>query len=198
MSLQKKHQLNCCRMATVEDASSILAIYAPYIQNTTISFETTVPTLATFEKRLQKYLAEAPWVVYQVNNSIVGYAYASPHRGRAAYQWNREVSVYIQAAYQRQGIAKVLYQILLQLLRIQGFSNALAGIVQPNLASTHFHQSLGFQLIGTYQKIGFKQGQWHDINWYELFLQSPDFVPAKILTTKELMALAIYQEIIDY
>ena len=191
--------MSSIRMATPEDAAAILAIYAPYIQNSNASFEMIVPTEKDFAKRLQKYLAEAPWLVYQVDNIVVGYAYASPHRGRAAYQWNREVSVYVKAAYQRQGIAKKLYQVLLALLKIQGFSNALAGIVQPNPASTHFHQSLGFKLVGTYQKIGFKQGQWHDVNWYEAFLQTADFVPSKILTTKQLMDLPAYQKVIvDY
>lgn len=189
--------MTAIRMATLEDATAILAIYAPYIQHSKASFETIVPTKKAFEQRMEKYLKEAPWIVYQVDNQVVGYAYASPHRGRAAYQWNREVSVYIQEAYQRQGIARKLYQTLLALLKIQGFSNALAGIVQPNPASTLFHQSLGFRLVGTYQKIGFKGGQWNDVNWYELFLQTADFVPGTILSTKQLMELDIYQKVMS-
>jgi len=196
--MQNPRNSTSIRMAVLNDARAILAIYAPYIQNSSTSFEMIVPTKEAFEKRLQKYLEEAPWIVCEVDNQIVGYAYASPHRDRAAYRWNREVSVYIEKTYQRQGIAKLLYTVLLKLLKLQGYTNALAGIVQPNPASTHFHQSLGFKLIGTYQNIGFKQGQWHDVNWYSLFLQTTDFVPIQPLTTQELMQLEAYREIFNY
>jgi len=186
------------RMATPQDAAQILEIYAPFILNTATSFELEVPTVAEFSKRMDKYLGEAPWLVCEENNQVVGYAYASPHRGRAAYQWNREVSVYVRSTHYRQGIARLLYDALFQLLKIQGYGNALAGIVQPNDASERFHQSMGFQKVGTYKHIGFKLGAWRDVSWHEKYLFDPSITdPPSILSMEALMAAEEYQVVLQ-
>ena len=185
------------KLAKPSDASEILNIYAPYIINTNITFELEVPTVVNFAKRIEQYLQEAPWLIYEKNGLIAGYAYASPHRGRAAYQWNREVSVYVHDAYKRQGIAKRLYTTLFELLQLQGYTNALAGIVQPNEASVAFHKRLGFQLVGTYNKIGYKLGAWHPVSWYELALQQTDAPPTSILSMMDLKKEQRYLELLD-
>ena len=185
------------RLANASDAQEILNIYAPYIHNTIITFELELPSLANFTKRIEKYLQESPWLIYKVDNVIAGYAYASAHRGRAAYQWNREVSVYVHDAFKRQGIAKQLYTTLLQLLKIQGYMNALAGIVQPNEASVAFHKSLGFQLVGTYNKIGYKLGAWQRVSWYELALHNSNSSPKAILSMEDLKKEKGYLELLN-
>lgn len=185
-------------MAKSADAPQILDIYAPFIRNTATSFEMEVPTVAQFSKRMEKYLSEASWLVCEEEGVVIGYAYASPHRGRAAYQWNREVSVYVHKAHYRKGIAQTLYTTLFQLLSLQGYTNVLAGIVQPNEASVRFHESLGFEKIGTYRNIGYKLGAWQDVAWYELFLvDASTGVPPTICSMEELLARVEYKTIIE-
>lgn len=175
------------RMATPKDTDSILDIYTPFIQNTATSFELEVPTIEKFSNRIATYLSESPWLVCEESHQVIGYAYASPHRGRAAYQWNREVSAYVHPKYHRKGIARQLYSALFQLLLLQGFTNVLAGIVLPNTASERFHQSMGFSKIGTYRNIGFKLNAWRDVSWYEKLLYPvlPD-TPSKLLSMDQL------------
>src|SRR5690606_7498648 len=110
------------------------------------------------------------WYVYVADESVIGYAYASPHRDRAAYQWSCEVSVYIAQNSQGRGSASSLYRRLFCELKRKGFVTAYAGITLPNPHSVAFHQALGFRQIGTYEKIGYKLGQWHDVSWWELKL----------------------------
>ncbi len=184
------------RMATPADAAQILDIYAPFIKNTATSFEMEVPTVAQFAQRMAHYLAEAPWLICEEDQVIIGYAYASPHRGRAAYQWNREVSVYVHNHHYRKGIARLLYETLFELLSLQGYTNALAGIVQPNEASVRFHESLGFEKVGTYRNIGYKLGAWRDVAWYEKFLGEESAAIPTIQSMEQLMSSEAYAKII--
>jgi L-amino acid N-acyltransferase YncA len=184
------------RMADPGDSAPILEIYKSYILDSVISFELTVPSQKEFAERIRHYTSEAPWLLCWEQNQLAGYAYASPHRSRGAYQWNREVSVYTNEQFKREGIASVLYQCLFDLLRVQGFSNALAGIVQPNDASVKFHKKMGFQLVGTYRNIGYKIGNWHSVSWYELFLQPPDFIPRQLIPTSDLIKMEKYKEVL--
>ncbi len=183
------------RLANKEDAKEVLDIYAFYIQHTATSFETKVPTVSEFADRMMHYISASPWLVAEESEKIIGYAYASPHRGRIAYQWNREVSVYVQRDFHRRGVATTLYARLFDLLRLQGYANALAGITLPNPKSVAFHKNRGFRLVGTYRKIGFKDSQWWDVNWYELFLQKEGFIPQKIMSMKKLLASASFKNI---
>lgn len=133
------------RIATIDDAQSILDIYGYYILKTTFSFETKLPTLQEFESRISKVLREAPWLLCCFNNQIVGYAYASSHRSRFAYRYNKELSVYVSKDFQGKKIGSILYKTIIKILKVQGFKNVLAGITQPNPASVAFHKQIGFK-----------------------------------------------------
>jgi L-amino acid N-acyltransferase YncA len=161
------------RLATLDDAAAIRDIYAPFCEATPISFETQAPSVDETRRRITKTLKSLPWLVQEHDGEIVGYAYASPHRERAAYRWSVDVSAYVRAGHRRSGVGRALYTSLFALLRLQGFRNAIAGITLPNPGSVGLHESLGFQLVGVYQHIGFKCGNWHDVAWYQLTLCEP-------------------------
>ncbi|MBD2339961.1 N-acetyltransferase [Calothrix sp. FACHB-156] len=160
------------RLANEQDASPMLAIYAPIVRETTISFELEPPSETEFQQRIQNYQQQMPWLVCEIHGEIVGYAYASPYRTRAAYQWSVESSVYVSENHRRQGIAKALYMALLKLLQLQGFYNVVAAIALPNPASIAVHEAVGFVPVGVFPKIGFKFGKWHDIGYWQLSLQA--------------------------
>jgi L-amino acid N-acyltransferase YncA len=159
------------RLATPGDAEPIRDIYAPFCEATPISFETQPPSVDEMRRRIAKTLESLPWLVRQQHGKIVGYAYASPHRERAAYRWSVDVSAYVRDGHRRTGVGRALYTKLFEVLRLQGFHNALAGITLPNPGSVGLHESLGFQSVGIYRRIGFKCGEWHDVVWYQLSLR---------------------------
>jgi phosphinothricin acetyltransferase len=169
------------------DAEATLAIYAPYVQNTIISFEYEVPTLSDWENRIRTNTNDYPWLVCEHNGQIVGYAYGSKHRYRTAYSWSPESTIYLAENYHGRGIAVVLYQTLFSLLRLQGYFNVYAGVGLPNKKSESFHQALGFEEIGIFKKVGYKLGNWHDTRWFQLHLanhpQNPPF-PQKLADVK--------------
>jgi phosphinothricin acetyltransferase len=165
------------RLATEEDAEQVLAIYAPFCRDSPVSFETREPTLDEVRQRIRKTLASFPWLVCDQHGQVLGYAYASPHREREAYRWSVDVSVYVRDGLRRQGIGRALYTSLFAILRLQGFFNALAGTTLPNPGSEGLHQAMGFQPVGSYQKIGYKCGAWHDVAWWQLALREPGSAP---------------------
>lgn len=154
------------RPATSVDATAISRIYAPYVSESAISFESEPPTDAEIAARITDTTECYPWLVAG-SEEVVGYAYAGSHRSRDAYQWSVDISVYVASDHHRRGIARALYTALFALLKTQGFFNAYAGITIPNPASTGFHESIGFEPIGTYHDVGYKDGEWHDVRWYE-------------------------------
>ena len=162
------------RIAVPGDAQEILNIYAPYITDTCISFETEVPTVEKFTERIISTIAEYPYLVYYLDNRIVGYAYASRYRERAAYKYSANVSVYVATEHHRHGIGKALYEKLFELLRSQSVYTIYAGITQPNEASMGLHKSLGFTEVGTYHNVGYKHGKWLDVTWLEKQLRDYD------------------------
>lgn len=159
------------RFATLADASAILAIYGPYITESIISFEYEVPTVLEFTERIRAIQQQLPYLIVEANGRVMGYAYASRHRDRAAYQWSVDTSVYVHPDGHRQGIARQLYTALFDLLRRQGYYNAYAGITLPNPKSEAFHRTMGFEPVGTYANVGYKFGEWHDVAWFQLTLQ---------------------------
>lgn len=154
------------RLASEEDAAAVRRIYAPIVEETTISFETTPPAESGIADRIVSTLERHPWLVCDAGG-VVGYAYAGAHRSRGAYRWSVDVSVYVDPDRRRRGIARGLYESLFALLELQGYVNAYAGIALPNPASVRLHESMGFDPVGTYRKVGYKRGEWHDVRWYE-------------------------------
>jgi phosphinothricin acetyltransferase len=165
------------RLATESDAEAIQAIYAPIVLSTFISFETREPTVDEMRARLLSTLPRYPWLVATDDDVVTGYAYASRHREREAYQWSVDVAVYVHAAHRGRAVGKRLYAILLERLRSQGFVNAYAGIALPNDPSVRLHESFGFLPIGRYENVGFKLGAWHDVGWWQLALRQPPSAP---------------------
>jgi phosphinothricin acetyltransferase len=155
------------RLATTADGPSLAAIYAPAVTTHTTSFELEAPDGAEMARRAESLMTRTPWLVCELQSAVVGYAYASPHRDRWAYQWSVEVSAYVDANAQRRGVARALYTSLFAVLAMQGFRNAYAGITLPNEASVRFHEAIGFTPVGIYRGIGYKFGAWHDVIWLE-------------------------------
>lgn len=174
------------RLANENDATSILEIYAPYILNTSLTFETEVPILHDFRERINAYLINWPWLVCEINETIAGYAYGTRYRERTAYQWCVEVSVYIHDDFQRSGVAKALYTSLAEILKRQGFRNAYAVINLPNEKSVAFHESCGFKYFATYEKVGYKLGKWKNVGWWQLQLNEYTDEPSAPVKFQEL------------
>jgi L-amino acid N-acyltransferase YncA len=167
------------RPATQDDASQIAAIYRPFCEDNCISFETEAPEQAEIAARIEKIARKFPWIVDERDGKVAGYAYASPHRERAAYRWVVEVTIYVHDAFQRAGVGRALYHELFNRLRTQGFHKAYAGIFIPNPASQAFHESMGFTLVGVYHKVGYKFGEWRDVGWWVLSLLPDGPAPAE-------------------
>jgi L-amino acid N-acyltransferase YncA len=159
------------RFATLDDAGAIAAIYAPYVLETPISFEMQPPAADVMLGRMKHYMATHPWLVYEIEGRVVGYAYATRHHERAAYDWSCEVSVYVDRSLHRRGIGRALYATLLRALRRLGYYNALAGVTEPNRASIGLHEALGFRRSGVNRNVGYKDGSWWDVAYYEVSLQ---------------------------
>ena len=174
------------RLATVSDSKDILDIYAPFIEETTISFETEVPAIDEFSHRIETILKQYPFLVYEFENKIVGYAYASRHKERAAYAYNADVSVYFLPEYHGSGKAYSLYHCLFLLLDKLGYKNAYAGCAEPNIKTRKFHEKFGFKLIGTCHKTGFKFGKWHDVSWFEKTISEHDGNPGRVMPMSEI------------
>ena len=167
------------RIATEADSASILEIYAPFIMDTIITFEYEVPTLAEFAKRMTNIHKKYPWLLCEINGNIVGYAYASKFNERAAYDWSVDFSIYINPKYHGKNIGKSLYFSLSQLIKLQGYYNAYAGVTLPNIKSEGLHQSFGFKPIGVYQNVGYKFGNWYDVKLFGLKINEYPKSPIK-------------------
>lgn len=154
------------RLVQAGDAVDIQKIYAPNVRDSPVSFERTPPSADEIANRIENDHPQLPWLVCEDDGSVVGYAYAGPHRTREAYQWSVDSSVYVHEDCQREGIARGLYISLFEILRLQGFYNVYAGIALPNPASVGFHESMGFEPIGVYKNVGYTNGSWHDVKWW--------------------------------
>ena len=155
------------RTASEADAPVLLAIYRPHVERTTVSFETTSPSVEEFASRIRKAVERWAWLVAETDGECVGYAYGSLHRERAAYRWSVETSAYVRQDYHRRGVARALYAELFEDLQAKGFCNAYAGVTLPNVASVALHRSVGFEPIGVFKHVGRKFGAWHDVAWFQ-------------------------------
>jgi phosphinothricin acetyltransferase len=159
------------RPATSGDAAGLLTIYAPFVADTAVSFETQVPSVQEFATRIEKALAGWAWLLAESGGECIGYAYASSHRERAAYRWSVETSAYVAPGWHRQGIGRRLYVDLFAALVKRGYCNAYAGIALPNEASIALHQAVGFEAVGVFKSVGRKFERWHDVSWWQRRLQ---------------------------
>lgn len=155
------------RAAGDADAGALLAIYTPFVEHTTVSFETVAPTREEFAARIRKCTAQWAWLVAECGGAIAGYASASAHRERAAYRWSVETSAYVDPRFRRRGIATTLYRELFARVTDLGYCNAFAGVALPNDASLALHRGLGFEPIGVFRRVGYKFGAWRDVAWFQ-------------------------------
>lgn len=159
------------RLAAERDAEQVAAIYAPNVTDKIISFETEPPSADEMRRRIEVTLERFPWLVCERQGRLLGYAYASAHGFRAAYQWSVDVSVYVHEDAHRTGVGRALYASLMAVLELQGFYNAYAGATLPNPASVGLHEAVGFRPVGIYRGVGYKFGAWHDVVWWHLALR---------------------------
>jgi phosphinothricin acetyltransferase len=152
------------RAALMTDAAACAAIYAPYVTGTAITFEMEPPDEAEMRRRIKKSLS---WLVAEQEGEVVGYAYAGPYKERPAYRWACEVSVYLDGDHRGRGLGRELYADLFDRLESMGLRMLVAGVTLPNPASVKLHQNLGFQPVGTWRRIGWKLGAWHDVHWLQ-------------------------------
>lgn len=160
------------RFACKEDAKRLIEIYTYYVTDTTVTFEIDIPTVEDFENRIIQISKKYPYLVMEEDGEIIGYAYAGAFKGRKAYDWSVELSIYIDRPYQQKGVGRVLYTTLIDMLTRQGFAMAYACLTYPNPASEAFHQSLGFDMIGIFHRSGYKFNKWVDTCWLEKSLNT--------------------------
>ncbi len=147
------------------DAETVLSIYAPYILTTPVTFETQVPSVSEFAERIESISGEFPYLLLFINSELAGYAYAHRQAERAAFAWNAELSVYLRMDLRGKGLGRPLYQLLMDLLKMQGYVNVYGVITGSNAGSIAMHEKMGFALIGRHEKTGFKFNEWHDTVW---------------------------------
>ena len=171
----------------MQDVPRILEIYAPYVENTAISFEYIVPSLADFTQRFLDITVQFPWLVWEENGRVLGYAYGSQPFERAAYQWNAEASIYLCPEAQGKGIGKKLYAALEAILQKQGYKKVYAIITTANEASVAFHRAVGYRHTATFPDCGYKFGKWYGTIWMEKILNTWDTPPREPISIQQLL-----------
>jgi len=174
------------RFAVPDDAAAIRAIYAPYCEGSSISFEVQAPSVEQMAERIVRVSAQYPWLVCEMAGQLAGYVYACQHHERAAYGWSVDVAVYTSPAHRRCGVARGLYTSLFSLLRAQGYFKAYAGIALPNDESVRLHEAVGFTPVAVFRGVGYKLGQWRDVGWWQLDLQAETPDPPRPRSIRDL------------
>ena len=178
------------RMATKDDAKAILAIYAPYVKETAITFEYEVPSLIDFEARIIQTLSRYPYLVAQKKDgTIVGYAYAGVYKGRAAYDWSCEVTIYLAKDVKSQGLGTRLYQALEVELQKLNIIQVLACVTAGNIGSIKFHEKLGYEQVGFFSNLGYKFNEWYDVVWLQKTIQPVTIPPKKFIPYKRIIGV---------
>jgi L-amino acid N-acyltransferase YncA len=167
------------RDATESDAAACAAIYGPYVRDTCISFEVDVPTTAEMARRIASAVDRHAWLVLEDAGRVIGYAYGHPFKQRAAYRWSCETSIYLEVGRRRTGGGRALYETLLGRLADRGYRRVFAGMTLPNDASAGIHRALGFEPVGVYRKVGWKQGAWHDVAWMQKTIGTDEQPPVE-------------------
>ena len=166
--------------AAADDAPALLEVYGPYVRDTSVSFETSVPSEAEFRRRIGEISARFPYLVAREGDAVLGYAYAHPFGERAAYDWTVETSIYLRQDCRGRGVGRMLYTALLELLRRQGVHTAAAVITVPNEASFSFHEAMGFTCRGIIPDAGYKLGAWHPVAHFSLALGPAEPCPRPV------------------
>lgn len=174
------------RMARESDAPALLAIYAPYVTDTGITFEYEVPSAEEFAGRIRRILTRYPYLVAESGGEPLGYAYASAFKERAAYDWSVETSIYLRQDRRGLGIGRQLYLQLEALLRRQHITNANACIAYPHPESIAFHERLGYRTVAHFTRCGYKLGVWYDMVWMEKLLSPHPAVPEPVVAAASL------------
>ena len=154
------------RRAEKRDTDRMLEIYAPYVSDTAISFEYAPPAQDAFRQRFDNITSRYPWIVWEEDGQVLGYAYGGMAFERDAYRWDADVSIYVDRNARRKGIGTKLYDALEDMLRKRGYCNLYALITADNEASRRFHEARGYVLEGTLKRSGYKFGKWYDVCWY--------------------------------
>lgn len=182
------------RLATLADAKALLDIYRPYVEETAVSFEYTVPSLTEFEQRLSDIMAFYPCLVAEEEGGILGYAYASRFHARAAYAWSAEVTIYLAQEARGRGLGSALYHRLEGYLKGMGILNCNACIASTAHATPYltnssqaFHEKLGYRLVGRFHQSGYKFNQWFDMIWMEKLLGEHDVPPRPVMSFRDLL-----------
>lgn len=195
---------NHIRMAVDRDISEILNIYKPYIEGTAITFEYAVPSFDEFTNRFHTIIKQYPWLVCEIDGEIAGYAYAGPVFERIAYQWNAELSIYLDPKYHKRKIGTALYYCLFDLLDLQGYYKLIGLITSANKVSIKLHEALGFKETAFFENTGYKLGKWLDVTWLEKDLRDfntkvkPPLSIQKISDSKIKEICNKYEELIDH
>jgi len=176
------------RRARADDVPAILAISNDAAARTVANFAVEPESLADWEDSFEKTQAMYPWLVAVDDDRVIGFAKASPWKGRCAYAYSAQVAVYIEPAHQGRGVGRALYTALFDTLERQGYRSVLAGITQPNEASVRLHESLGMIPAGVFHGVGWKFGAWHDVGYWERRLGSADDAPADIRPVADVLA----------
>lgn len=182
----KSHDINI-RLATADDAEELLRVYRPYVEETAITFEITVPTVEEFRTRIEKILKKHPYLAAVSDHGITGYAYAAPFKGREAFDWAVETSIYVDREWHGCGIGTALYQELERWLNAQNILNLNACITYPNPDSIRFHRGFGYRETAHFTKCGYKLGAWHDVIWMEKLLGRHKNPPNPVLPMEDLI-----------
>ena len=185
------------RLATAQDSERLLEIYGPFVQHTAVSFEYSVPEEGEFKRRMETVLEKLPWLVCEMEGVIVGYAYASMHKARAAYQWSVDSSVYVDPRYHGKHIGTALYTALFDIVRLLGYYNVYAGVALPNAKSEGLHEAFGFVPIGVFHHVGYKLGAWHDVKRFELALAEPCDMPERPKLLHEVSGTEDFSNILE-
>lgn len=174
------------RLADVSDTKEILDIYAPYITDTAITFEYDIPSIEEFRGRIEHISLEYPYVVCTYKDEIIGYAYAHRYGERAAFQWDVELSIYLDMNFKSLEIGKILYNKVIEILKLQNVQNIYACITSANDKSIKFHEKMGFEFIGIFKDTGYKFDKWYDITWFGMRVKDKNEKPAKVKNIKDI------------
>ena len=174
------------RPVTEADAEKLLSIYAPYVTDTFITYEYTVPTVEEFRERIRNTLQAYPYFAAVENGRIIGYAYASAFHPRRAYLWSAEATDYLERGVRGRGVGRLLYERLEETLKQQNVQNVNACIAYPNPQSIAFHEKMGYRAVGKFTDCAYKLEQWLGMIWMEKMLGAHENPPKEFIPYPEI------------